>query len=85
MSGSGRLADHGPVIVEGTLEPSASGGIVAGGDLLLGRKSKTKLFLAEERSPDVLDVCSLLRLGGMLEVVVPKAFKPSADDVFMLY
>ncbi len=85
LSGTGQLTGQGKTVIEGALKPSAGQGITVEGCLVLGDKSKTQLVLNQNMSAAIIDVRSVLRLGGVLEVVVAKNFKTSTDDVIVLF
>jgi hypothetical protein len=85
LAGMGPLAGRGAVVMKGAFEPDTRQGISIEGNLVLGHKCATTLSLHEQISSACVQVRSLLELGGRLKVVVPKGFKCSADDVFMLF
>lgn len=85
LSAMGQLSGRGRTLMEGTFEPGARKGIVVEGDLVFADKCRTILVLHEDLSAVVVDVRSVLKLGGKLEVAFSKDFKFSDDDVLTIF
>ncbi|MEA1950007.1 MAG: hypothetical protein U9N87_01390, partial [Planctomycetota bacterium] len=86
FSGTGGTSGTGTVYLEGDLRPGNSPAEVSfGGDLMLGNSASLDIELAGSEpgsEHDVIDVASVLSLGGELNVTFIDGFSPSPSQTF---